>query len=120
MAKRLFMRQRVDYNHRRTKIAAVGHSRTLATIQSRASPLIPNPIKKMAIQLKRQRGARARPATWVRSKVFINEKVPGARSRIAGSTRLDLNRAHVKTLRLLRLRMPTLIRFTTLISILLT
>lgn len=55
--------------------------RSLATIQSRASPLIPNPIKKMAIQLKRQRrtGSASARAAWVRSKVFINEKVPGAR-----------------------------------------
>lgn len=90
--------------------------RSLATIQSRASPLIPNPIKKMAIQLKRQRtGVRA---VWVRNKVFINEKVPGA--RVSDLARLGLNRRYtLRLLRLLRLRMSELIRFTELISIIL-
>jgi hypothetical protein len=41
-------------------IAIAGHSRTAATTRSRAPLLIPNPIKKMAIQLKRQLRALAR------------------------------------------------------------
>jgi len=54
-------RARVRIDHRqRMMIAIVGHSRTAATMRSRAPLLIPNPIKKMAIQLKRQLRAPAR------------------------------------------------------------
>lgn len=109
--------------HRRMEIAAVGHSPYVPpppppplrdNSVAGASPLIPNPIKKMAIQLKRQR--RTRPRAHARHgcavKFSLTRKWPTLAYRALDPTRSE-SCSRFKTLRLLRLRTA---RFTALVS----